>query len=124
MPAVRSSARQGLFISSAIYSAGPHGRLVAIPRRTAMTETASVRFFRIQDLPLEDRPRERLARLGPGALSSEELLALLLVSGSRGESALDRARRLLATHGGLAGLAGLSEAELARERGIKGARAA
>jgi DNA repair protein RadC len=89
-----------------------------------MTETASGRFFRIQDLPVEDRPRERLARLGPGALSSEELLALLLVSGSRGESALDRARRLLATHGGLAGLAGLTGEELARERGIKGARAA
>jgi DNA repair protein RadC len=89
-----------------------------------MTEPNSARVFRIQDLPVDERPRERLARLGPAALSSEELLALLLVSGSRGESALDRARRVLATHGGLSGLAALSGAELSRERGIKGARAA
>lgn len=75
-------------------------------------------------MPLEDRPRERLGRLGASALSGEELLALLLGSGGRGESALDSARRVLTAHGGLAGLAGLSGAELRRERGIKRARAA
>ena len=88
-----------------------------------MTEQPSRTVFRISDLPLEERPRERLARLGAAALSGEELLALLLGSGLRGESALDSARRLLAAHGGLAGLAGLSGAELRRERGIKTARA-
>ena len=88
-----------------------------------MTEQSSRVVFRISDLPLEERPRERLARLGAAALSGEELLALLLGSGLRGESALDSARRLLAAHGGLAGLAGLSGAELRRERGIKTARA-
>jgi len=88
-----------------------------------MTEQSSRIVFRISDLPLEERPRERLARLGAAALSGEELLALLLGSGLRGESALDSARRLLAAHGGLAGLAGLSGAELRRERGIKTARA-
>jgi DNA repair protein RadC len=89
-----------------------------------MTERAASAGLRILDLPFSERPRERLARLGPGALSAEELLSLLLGSGTRGESALDRARRLLATHGGLAGLAGMSGAELRRERGIKQARAA
>ncbi len=89
-----------------------------------MTEAATLRALRIQDIPFEDRPRERLARLGPSSLSNEELLALLLGTGSRGESALDRARRLLSRHGGLAGLAGLSGAELRRERGIKQARGA
>ncbi|HEX9688220.1 MAG TPA: DNA repair protein RadC [Thermoanaerobaculia bacterium] len=79
--------------------------------------------FRIRDLPLSERPRERLARAGPAALSGEELLALLLGSGARGESALDCARRLLARHGGLAGLAGLSGSELAREKGVGRARA-
>jgi DNA repair protein RadC len=88
-----------------------------------MTEQSSRVVFRISDLPLEERPRERLARLGAAALSGEELLALLLGSGLRGESALDSARRILAAHGGLAGLAGLSGAELKRERGIKQARA-
>jgi DNA repair protein RadC len=88
-----------------------------------MTEQSSRVVFRISDLPLQERPRERLARLGAAALSGEELLALLLGSGLRGESALDSARRILAAHGGLAGLAGLSGAELKRERGIKQARA-
>lgn len=88
-----------------------------------MTETSLGPVLRIQDLPPDERPRERLARLGAAALSSEELLALLLGSGTRGESALDRARKILAAHGGLPGLASLSGAELQRERGIKGARA-
>ena len=87
-----------------------------------MTVQVSRVAFRISDLPLEERPRERLARLGAAALSSEELLALLLGSGIRGESALDSARRILTAHGGLAGLAGLSGTELKRERGIKKAR--
>lgn len=79
--------------------------------------------FRIRDLPLEERPRERLARAGAAALSGEELLALLLGSGARGGSALDCARRLLAAHGGLTGLASLTGSELARERGLGRARA-
>jgi DNA repair protein RadC len=89
-----------------------------------MTEIRSHSTLRIQDIPFEDRPRERLARLGPSALSNEELLALLLGTGARGESALDRSRRILAAHGGLAGLAALSGAELRLERGIKEARGA
>jgi DNA repair protein RadC len=89
-----------------------------------MTELTARSVLKIKDLQPEDRPRERLARMGAAALSNEELLALLLGSGSRGESALDRARRLLATHGGLAGLATLTRAELIRERGIKGAKGA
>ena len=88
-----------------------------------MTEQTSRTVFRISDLPLQERPRERLARLGAAALSGEELLALLLGSGLPGESALDAARRILAAHGGLAGLAALSGAELSRERGVKQARA-
>ena len=89
-----------------------------------MTEPAARGVIRIKDLPSGERPRERLGRLGAAALSNEELLALLLGSGMAGESALDRARSLLAAHGGLAGLAGLTRAELVRERGIKEARGA
>ena len=47
----------------------------------------------LQDLPREERPRERLARLGAGALSSRELLAPLLGTGAAGRSALDVAER-------------------------------
>ncbi|HEY3204209.1 MAG TPA: DNA repair protein RadC [Thermoanaerobaculia bacterium] len=88
-----------------------------------MTEQSPRRTFRIHDLPSDERPRERLLRLGPGALTNEELLALLLRTGIPGESALDRARRLLATHGGLVGLAGVTPPELATERGIGPTRA-
>lgn len=88
-----------------------------------MTERFPLRPFRICDLPSEERPRERLLRLGPGALSNEELVALLLRTGIPGESALDRARSLLATRGGLVGLAGASVEELADERGVGPARA-
>jgi DNA repair protein RadC len=89
-----------------------------------MTEPAFRPVFRIGDLPCDERPRERLTRLGPASLSNEELVALLLRTGIAGSSALDRARSLLATRGGLIGLAGASAAELASERGIGPARAA
>ncbi|HEY7369758.1 MAG TPA: DNA repair protein RadC [Thermoanaerobaculia bacterium] len=79
---------------------------------------------RLRDLAPTERPRERLQRLGAAALSAEELLALLLSTGARGESALDFSRRLLVRHGGLPGLASLSPGELSRERGVKSARAA
>ena len=88
-----------------------------------MTEQFTRRAFRICDLPSDERPRERLLRLGPGALTNEELLALLLRTGIPGESALDRARSLLATRGGLIGLAGATAPELSSERGIGPTRA-
>ncbi|MET0621321.1 MAG: DNA repair protein RadC [Thermoanaerobaculia bacterium] len=91
---------------------------------TERSASASARrVFRIRDLPSEERPRERMLRLGPGALSNEELVALLLRTGIPGESALDRARSLLATRGGLVGLAGVSTEELSGERGVGPARA-
>lgn len=58
----------------------------------------------IADWPLAERPRERLLALGPAALSDAELLAIFLRTGVRGKSALDMARELLASAGGLAPL--------------------
>jgi DNA repair protein RadC len=75
----------------------------------------------VRDLPVEDRPRERLARLGPTALSNRELLAVLVGTGSRRASAIDVAEDLLG--GGLRGLAGRSLAELEREHGLGRAKA-
>jgi DNA repair protein RadC len=77
---------------------------------------------RVQDLPPEDRPRERLARHGAPALSSRELLALLVGSGSRQASALDVADRLLGS--GLRGLAARSLGELEGTHGLGRAKAA
>jgi DNA repair protein RadC len=72
----------------------------------------------IRDLPTGERPRERLIRAGEGALSTSELLAIILRTGTGGESVLDMASRLLSYYGGLAGLARASFAELEAERGM------
>lgn len=82
------------------------------------------RPLRMHDLPPSERPRERLRTAGPGALSHAELLAIILRTGQAGESALSLAQRLLATFGGLGGLANASFAELERVKGLGMAKAA
>ena len=77
----------------------------------------------IRDLPQGERPRERLRELGAGALSNSELIAILLRTGTRGESVLDLSRRMLAEVGGLAGLGRISYAELNAFHGISEAKA-
>ena len=79
---------------------------------------------RIRDLPATDRPRERLRDAGAGALSNQELLAILLRTGSANESALAVAARLLGRFEGLVGLARSSFAELCAEHGLGEAKAA
>jgi DNA repair protein RadC len=87
-----------------------------------MTETGTAILpRRVCDLPPEERPRERLARHGAGALSNRELLALVVGTGARRSSALMVAEDLLRT--GLRGLAGRSLPELERERGLGRAKA-
>jgi len=78
----------------------------------------------IKEMPPTERPRERLARLGPSALSAAELLAIVLRTGVGGENALAVANRLLARHGGIGGLARASFSELLAERGVGAAKAA
>jgi len=75
----------------------------------------------VHDLPVEERPRERLARHGASALSTRELIALLVGTGSRTSSVLDVADRLLAS--GLRELAGRSVEDLEGERGVGRAKA-
>jgi DNA repair protein RadC len=75
-------------------------------------------------MPAGDRPRERLEYAGPAALSSAELVAILLRTGCRGENALQMATRLLAEFKGLSGLASASFAELAVKRGVGKVKAA
>jgi DNA repair protein RadC len=52
--------------------------------------------LRIADLPVDERPRERLSRHGPATLADSELLALVLGTGTRGRNALEVARAVLA----------------------------
>jgi DNA repair protein RadC len=78
----------------------------------------------IREVPLAERPRERLALRGVGGLTAAELIGLVWGSGTRGRSAVDLAADALATHEGLAGLARASEQELATVPGIGPAKAA
>jgi DNA repair protein RadC len=72
-----------------------------------------------------DRPRERLFRLGPSALTAAELIAILLSTGRAGCSAASVAAALLREGGPAVGdLARRSPAELARTPGIGPAKAA
>jgi DNA repair protein RadC len=71
-----------------------------------------------------ERPRERLYWNGPTALADVELLALQLGSGTRGRTAVEVAREMLAAYGSLADVASREAAELARLRGIGPAKAA
>jgi len=72
----------------------------------------------IRDLPLDERPREKLKNLGAGVLSNAELLAILLRVGNRNESAVQVATRILAQSGGLRSLPDLSLEELQQNKGI------
>jgi DNA repair protein RadC len=59
--------------------------------------------YRITDLDVSERPRERLGRVGPQALTTAELLAILLRTGVPGENAVQVGQRLLQEMGGLSG---------------------
>lgn len=78
----------------------------------------------IKDLPIDLRPRQRLAFAGPEAMSSAELLSILLVTGGRDENAIRMAERLLISHGGLRGLAQMSYDELCTVHNVGPAKAA
>lgn len=79
---------------------------------------------RLNELPSDQRPREKMARDGASALSDAELLAIFLRVGVKGESAIEVGQRLLRTHGGLAPLGRLEIAQLAAEHGLGLAKAA
>ena len=78
----------------------------------------------IRELPLTERPRERLAMRGAAGLSAAELIGLIWGSGSRGRSAVDVAEDALARHDGLTGLARATELELEAVPGVGAAKAA
>lgn len=80
--------------------------------------------YRIQDLAQDERPRERLERLGPNALSTAELLGILLRVGVQGENAVQMGQRLLKNLGGLQGIHRASFADVCSQHGIGPAKAA
>ena len=88
-----------------------------------ISETRPQYATMIRDMPQGERPRERLQGNGPGSLSNSELIAILLRTGSEGESVINLATRLLSNFGGLAGMARISYGELCSVKGISDAKA-
>ena len=72
----------------------------------------------VRELPPDERPRERLKKLGAEALSTSELIAILFRTGSRKSGAQDVAQRLMARFGDLERLARASIEELCCVEGV------
>ena len=89
-----------------------------------MTDTTSKPIYRIMDLHEADRPRERLASLGPQALTNAELIAILLRVGVKGENAVEVGQRLLYKFGGLTGLHRAPFVDIKQQHGLGDAKAA
>src|SRR3989344_4676734 len=73
--------------------------------------------MKIKDLPKVDRPREKLAKYGPGKLSNSELLAILLGSGTKGVNVVELSRKILQQLGAK-NLASITIDELKKIKGL------
>ena len=71
----------------------------------------------IKDMPRVERPREKLMRYGPDKLSVEELLAIIIRTGRKGESALEVSAKIIKRFTA-EGLAKLTHADLKSQPGI------
>jgi len=89
-------------------------------KRSLLIEKKS---FTIHDLPVAERPRERMQQFGAEALSVQEILALIMGRGISGESVTVTAQRLLSRFENLKGLAAATIEELAEVKGIGPAKA-
>ena len=78
--------------------------------------------MRIKDIPPENRPRERMAKYGPDALSDAEMLAIILKTGTFGENVTDMSNRLIQKYG-IDKLSKLTLQELQEIKGIGPAKA-
>ncbi|MDQ0214551.1 DNA repair protein RadC [Oikeobacillus pervagus] len=79
--------------------------------------------FMIRDVPQKDRPRERMTQHGPESLSNHELLAIIIQTGTKNESVLQLANRLLNHFDGLRLLQTASFEEMTSIKGIGKAKA-
>ncbi len=78
---------------------------------------------RIQDIPEEERPRERLIRNGPESLSNAELLGIILRTGSREENVISLSSRILSKYN-IKQLSLANVSRLMQENGVGKAKAA
>lgn len=81
------------------------------------------RALSLKELPVDQRPREKLWSLGASALSNAELLAIILRTGTKQKSAVRLAEQLLIKFGGLRGLSSVGPAEMSKVKGMGPAKA-
>lgn len=81
-------------------------------------------YLTIKDLPVEERPREKLVKQGADKLSTAELLALMLRTGSQEKTALDLANEILLVCDGLRGISKSTIEQLQQIEGIGLAKSA
>ena len=72
----------------------------------------------ISNWPMDERPREKLLKKGPDALSDAEILSIFLRTGTKGASALDLARQLLDRFSGLRQLIDTNQTEFCLTKGL------
>lgn len=74
--------------------------------------------YTIKDLPLNERPREKLSKYGVRSLSNAELIAVIIRTGQRDDTAIDLANRILSIDS--SGIAFLKDASIEELKTIKG----
>jgi DNA repair protein RadC len=119
-----SRRRRRTFVSRPDDRVTPAGPGVEIAADDGRRGTAERPAGRIGYFPAYERPRERLALHGAGALSAAELIGILWGSGTRGRTAVDSAMDALRRHEGLVGLARAADGELEEVPGVGPVRAA
>src|SRR5690242_5467411 len=72
----------------------------------------------VRDIPVNERPRERLEKYGAEMLSTADLLAIILRTGTKEENVMEQSLRLMKKYGGLGGLLNALFAELNNEYGM------
>jgi DNA repair protein RadC len=83
-----------------------------------LSKSFKINSHNIKSWPLEDRPREKLIKNGEQSLSNAELLAILLKNGTKGENALELARKIILKFQTLRSLCNASNAEFREFKGL------
>jgi DNA repair protein RadC len=87
-------------------------------------EKVVVRQFTLKELAPDERPRERLLMRGAASLTNGDLIAIILNTGTQGETVTALEQRLLSENDGLLGLMKMDAVDLARIHGLGPAKAA
>ncbi len=101
------------------------GTAIPLPTPTPPLMLVPIEYHAtVHDIPLDDRPRERLQKNGPDTLPTQDLLAIILRTGTQRDNVVELATKLLAKYGGLSGLVSADFHELCNEHGLGSAKTA